>query len=181
MKFGFIAKHRAIWPIGLCCRLLGVSRSGFYAWFNREPSVRERTDNVLSRVIHTSFMQSDRTYGARRVWHDVLAAGHNIGRHRVERLMRQQALRARPKRRARPLSPAGGYPVIAPNILDRQFVASAPNQKWVADFTYLWTVEGWLYVAVVLDLYARRVIGWSMKPEMTSQLVIDALDRKSVV
>ncbi len=89
--------------------------------------------------------------------------------------MRQQALRARPKRRARPVAQPNGTASIAPNTLDRKFQASAPNQKWAADFTYLWTAEGWLYVAVVIDLYARRVIGWSMKPEMTSQLVIDAL------
>ena len=175
MKFGFIAKHRHTWPVAMACRVLGVSRSGFYAWQKRPVSQREQTDVVLRRVIQASFVQSDRTYGYRRVWHDVLAAGHDVGHRRVERLMRQQALRARPKRRARPVALQGGTASIAPNILDRQFGASAPNQKWAADFTYLWTAEGWLYVAVVLDLYARRVIGWSMKPEMTSQLVIDAL------
>jgi putative transposase len=175
VKFGFVAKHREVWPIAVICKALGVSRSGFYAWLNHAPSERERSDVILGRAIHASFVQSDRTYGARRVWHDVLAEGHETGRHRVERLMRQQALRARPKRRARPVDSRIGNPSIAPNILDRQFVALEPNQKWVADFTYLWTAEGWLYVAVVLDLFARRIIGWSMKPEMTSQLVIDVL------
>lgn len=175
MKFGFVAKHRMTWPVAMSCKALGVSRSGFYAWLKRPISPREQTDVVLRRVIHASFAQSDRTYGYRRVWHDVLAAGHSIGHRRVERLMRQQALRARPKRRARPVAQHGGTASIAPNILDRQFKASAPNQKWAADFTYLWTAEGWLYVAVVLDLYARRIIGWSMKHEMTSQLVADAL------
>lgn len=131
---------------------------------------------MLGIAIHESFLRSDRTYGARRVWHDLLAAGESCGLHRVERLMHQQALRARPRRRGLPVD-RGERPVIgiASNILDRQFEADAPNQKWVADFTYIWSAEGWLYLAIVLDLYSRRVIGWSMKAEMTAQLVTDAL------
>jgi putative transposase len=131
---------------------------------------------VLGQQARQSFLDSDRTYGARRVWRDVLEAGHRCGLHRVERLMRIQGLRARPRRRGLPTDrgerPSGA---IAPNLLDRQFQATAPNQKWVADFTYLWTAEGWLYVAVVLDLYSRRVVGWSMQSQMTAQLVTDAL------
>ena len=111
-------------------------------------------------------MGSDRTYGARRVWHDVLADGISCGLHRIERLMRQQALRARPRRRGLPRD-AGERSVIAANVLDRQFAAEAPNQKWVADFTYIWTVEGWLYVAAVIDLFSRRVVGWSMTADMS--------------
>ena len=121
-----------------------------------------------------SFISSDRPYGARRVWHDVLALGLQCGLHRIERLMHEQALRARPRRRGLPQD-RGSRSVIADNVLDRQFQAEAPNQKWLADFTYIWTAEGWLYVAVVLDLYARRVVGWSMQESMTSQLVADAL------
>ena len=107
---------------------------------------------------------------------DVRDAGHVCGRQRVGRLMRQEGLRARPRRRACPMD-TGDRPVhlLAPNVLDRQFTATRPNQKWVADFTCLWTSEGWLYVAVVLDLFARRVVGWSMHPTMTAQLVTDAL------
>ena len=119
-------------------------------------------------------MGSDRTYGARRVWHDVLADGISCGLHRIERLMRQQALRARPRRRGLPKD-TGERSVIAANILDRQFAAESPNQKWVADFTYIWTVEGRLYLAAVIDLFSRRVVGWSMKADMTAQLVTDAL------
>ena len=119
-------------------------------------------------------MGSDRTYGARPVWHDVLADGISCGLHRIERLMRQQALRARPRRRGLPKD-TGERSVIAANILDRQFAAESPNQKWVADFTYIWTVEGWLYLAAVIDLFSRRVVGWSMKADMTAQLVTDAL------
>ena len=158
------------------CEALGISRSGFYAWLCRPPSQRNRDDEILGAQVRSSFLGSDRTYGARRVWHDVLEAGHRCGLHRIERLMRAQALRARPRRRALPVD-QGERPVgaIAANVLDRQFEASVPNQKWVADFTYIWTAEGWLYVAVVLDLYSRRIVGWSMHPDMTAQLVTDAL------
>lgn len=129
---------------------------------------------VLGTLVRQSFLGSDRTYGARRVWHDVLALDHNCGLHRIERLMREQALRARPRRRGLPQD-RGQRSAIAGNVLDRQFQADAPNQKWVADFTYIWTAEGWLYVAAVLDLYSRRIVGWSMHDSMTSQLVADAL------
>ena len=119
-------------------------------------------------------MGSDRTYGARPVWHDVLADGISCGLHRIERLMRQQALRARPRRLGLPKD-TGERLVIAANVLDRQFAAEAPNQKWVADFTYIWTAEGWLYLAAVIDLFSRHVVGWSMKADMTAPLVTDAL------
>jgi putative transposase len=174
--FGFIAKHRGIWPVAWMCDALGVSRSGFFAWLTRPPSLRARQDAILSAKVKDSFQQSDRTYGARRVWRDVLADGLSCSLHRVERLMRSQALRARPRRRRLP-SDAGERIIgaIAPNTLDRRFEASAPNQKWVADFTYIWTAEGWLYAAAVVDLYSRRVVGWSMSSHMTAQLVTDAL------
>ena len=158
------------------CGALGVSRSGFYAWRTRPESVRVRTDAQILTTIHASFVWSDRTYGVRRMLDDVRDAGHVCGRDRVGRLMNRAALRARPRRRALPRD--GGVRevhAVAPNVLDRQFTATAPNQKWVADFTYIWTGEGWLYVAVVLDLFSRRVVGWSMHPTMTTQLVTDAL------
>lgn len=174
MKFGFVAKHRGVWPVNLMCEALGVSRSGFYAWLVRPRSQRSLSDEALTVQVRQSFFASDRTYGARRVRHDVLELGVSCGLHRIERLMRQQALRARPKRRGLPKD-NGQRSAIADNVLDRQFHADAPNQKWVADFTYIWTAEGWLYVAVVLDLYSRRIVGWSMHSSMTSQLVADAL------
>jgi putative transposase len=176
MKFGFVARHRGIWPVAWICEALGVSRAGFYAWLERPPSARARSDEELGTAVRVSFLRSDRTYGARRVWHDVLAEGIACGLHRIERLMRAQALRARPRRRRLP--PDTGERVtnaISGNVLDRQFEAPAPNRKWVADFTYIWTVEGWLYVAAVLDLFSRRVVGWSMSAGMTAQLVTDAL------
>ena len=176
MKFGFVAKHRVAWPVAMLCEALGVSRSGFYAWLMRPRSRRSLEDERLTELARRSFLDSDRTYGARRVWRDVLASGQRCGLHRIERLMQAQALRARPRRRGLPVD-RGARSALAPaaNLLDRQFVASGPNQKWVADFTYLWTAEGWLYVAVVLDLYSRRAVGWSMQASMTAQLVTDAL------
>jgi len=176
MRFGFIAKHRGIWPIRWMCEALGVSRAGFYAWLTRGRSRHSRSDDELGARVRESFLASDRTYGARRVWHDVIAEGLACGLHRIERLMRLQGLRARPRRRRLPPDlgerQAGA---VAPNVLDRAFQAPAPNRKWIADFTYIWTAEGWLYVAVVLDLFSRRIVGWSMSTSMTAQLVADAL------
>jgi len=156
VKFGFVARHRGIWPIEFACEALGISRSGFYAWRRRPLSRRARTDAAILATIRASFAMSDATYGVRRMLDDVRDAGHVCGRDRVGRLMRAAAH------------------AIAPNLLDRQFTAMAPNQKWVADFTYIWTSEGWLYVAVVLDLFSRRIVGWSMQPTMTAELVTDA-------
>ena len=176
MKFAFIAKHRGIWPVAWLCEALDVSRSGFHAWLNRGPSRRAQEDEVIGAEVRASFLASARTYGARRVWRDVLAGGVDCGLHRIERLMRVQALRARPRRRC---LPRDGGPrakgAVAPNVLDRQFAAEQANSKWIADFTYIWTAEGWLYVAAVIDLFSRRVVGWSMKAEMTAELVADAL------
>ena len=176
MMFSFIAKHRGIWPVALICGALGVSRSGFYEWLRRPPCARARSDDVLAREVRKSFLNSDRTYGARRVWHDVMATGLSCGLHAIERLMQESALKARPRRRRLPAD-TGVRPAteLAANILDRQFHALAPNTKWVADFTYIWTAEGWLFVAAVLDLFSRRIVGWSMRTVMTAELVTDAL------
>lgn len=174
MRFAFVAKHRGIWPVAWLCEALDVSRSGFHAWLHRVPSKRTRDDETIGAKVRASFTGSDRTYGARRVWRDVLAEGLDCGLHRIERLMKAQALRARPRRRGLPKDD-GQRSTIATNTLDREFHAEQPNQRWIADFTYVWTAEGWLYVAAVIDLFSRRVVGWSMKPEMTAQLVTDAL------
>ena len=176
MKFGFVAKHRGVWPVRLMCEALGVSGAGFYAWMTRPKSKREQLDEAISPHVYQSFVASDRTYGARRVLMDVLELGYRCGLHKIERMMKAQARRARPKCRAKPTDRGNRSEVtIGSNLLDRQFVADAPNKKWVADFTHIWTAEGWLYVATVMDLYSRRVVGWSMQSSMTSQLVIDAL------
>lgn len=176
MKFSFIAKHRSVWPVAWMCEALAVSRSGFHAWLTRGPSRRAKTDAAIGAKLRASFIGSARTYGARRVWRDVLAEGGACGLHKIERLMRSQALRARPRRRGLPKDSGERVgAAVAANVLDRQFVAERPNQKWIADFTYIWTAEGWLYLAAVIDLFSRRVVGWSMKAEMTAGLVADAL------
>ena len=176
MKFAFVAKHRGIWPTGWVCGALGVSRGGLYGWLTRPPSARTTANEALLVRVRASFLASDRTYGARRVWHDMLADGVACGLHRIERLMRHQALRARPRRRRLPSDTgARSTNAGAPHVLNRTFDASAANRKWVADFTYIWTAEGWLYVAAVVDLFSRRVVGWSMSATMTAQLVTDAL------
>ena len=176
MRFAFIAKHRSMWPVAWLCEALDVSRSGFHAWLKRGPCAREQLDEQMTASIRASFVASARTYGARRVWRDVLAEGFSCGLHKIERLMQENALRPRPRRRGLPKD--GGQRLanaVAANVLDRQFSAERPNQKWIADFTYIWTAEGWLYVAAVIDLYSRRVVGWSMSATMTAQLVTDAL------
>jgi putative transposase len=176
VKFAFIAKHRGIWPADWLCGALGVSRGGFYAWLTRPRSARAVSDEELAAKVRASFLASGRTYGARRVLRDMIEEGIACGLHRIERLMKLQALRARPRRRRLPLDlgerQAGA---VAPNVLDRTFEADAPNRKWIADFTYIETGEGWLYVAAVIDLFSRRVVGWSMHATMTAQLVTDAL------
>jgi putative transposase len=171
-----MAKHRGIWPIDWMCEALDVSRGGYYAWLKRPPCARRRRDEQLTAAIRRSFEDSDRTYGARRVRRDLRAWGELCGIHRVERLMLAAGLEARRKRRRLPFD-AGlrSINAIAPNLLDREFQAQAPNQRWVADFTYIWTDEGWLYVAAVLDLFSRLVVGWSMQSQMTARLVSDAM------
>lgn len=175
MKFGFIAKHRSVWPAAWLCEALGVSRSGFHAWLKRRPGTRILTDKALLPAIRSSFVTSARAYGARRVRRDVLADGFSCGLHKIERLMRANALRARPRRRAAPKDEGErSISAIAPNVLDQPFTAELPNRKRIADFTYVWTAEGearqgsgdaqhrwmagegWLYAAAVIDLFSRR-------------------------
>ena len=176
MKYGFIARHRTVWPVRVMCRVMTVSASGYYDWAARAPSQRSQTNARLTARIRESFAASDCTYGSPRVWRDLQDWGETCSENRVARLMQAARLKARSKRRRLP-GDSGQRPEhsIAANILDRQFEAAEPNQRWVADFTYVWTAEGWLYVAVVLDLYSRRAVGWSMSSGMTAQLVIDAL------
>jgi putative transposase len=176
VKFSFIAKHRGIWPAAWMCEALGVSRGGFYGWLTRPRSVRSRRDEDLAAKVRASFLASGRTYGARRVRRDMIDDGVACGLHRIERLMRLHKLTARPRRRRLPADLGERQAIaVAANVLSRGFQAAAPNRKWIADFTCIWTAEGWLYVAAVLDLFSRRVVGWSMSARMTAQLVTDAL------
>ena len=176
MKYAFIVRHQDVWPTRAMCRAMSVSASGFYEWFGRAASAHSQTDARLTRSIRESFELSDRTYGSPRVWHDLKAAGEHCGLNRVARLMKLANLQARRKRRKLAGDTASRLEShIAPNHLQREFEASQPNQKWVADFTYIWTAEGWLYAAAVMDLYSRRIVGWSMSDTMQAKMVSDAL------
>ena len=139
MKFAFIAKHRSIWPVAWQCEALGVSRSGFHAWLNLPRSARALTDEAILPKVRSSSVASARTYGARRVGRDVVADGVTRGLHKIERLMRGEALRARPGRRSLPKDKGERSLAPASNVLDRQFTAARLNQKWSADFTYILT------------------------------------------
>jgi len=173
MTFAFVAKHRHVWPVSWMCAIPGGSRSGFHAWPGRPISARAARDAKRVTAIDKRFKASDRTCGARRVRRDVPEDGQPCGLHRIERLMRQNAVGARPKRRGKPQD-EGERPVIADNVLARDFEAARPNQKWLAGFTCIRTAEGRLYVAVVPDPFSPRVVGRSMKADRDASLVMDA-------
>jgi len=176
VRYAFIARHRSIWRVSRMCRVLKVSRSGFHEWHERRPSARAIEDERLTVRIRSFHALSGCTYGSPRIYRDLVEAGERVGENRVARLMRRAGIEALRRKKRRPVD-EGTRPecALAGNVLDRDFNAPAPNVKWVADFTYIDTAEGWLYLAVVLDLFSRRIIGWSMKAEMTAQLVMDAL------
>jgi transposase InsO family protein len=157
------------------CSAVEVSRSGYYAWRRRRESERARSNRVLLEAIGEIYEGSRRVYGAPRIHHELVVRGHGCGRHRVARLMRRNGLEARRRRRFRITTRAAHGGTAAPNVLAQRFTVAAPNRAWVADLTYVPTREGWLYLAVMLDLFSRRVVGWATDATMTRQLVIDAL------
>jgi len=175
MKFDFIAKEKATYGVDLLCDVLGVSRSGFYASQAHSVSTRKQDDQKLAVHVAAAHAASRKRYGSPRVHRELKAQGHEIGRHRVARLMREQGLRARKKRRFQKTTDSNHGLPVAPNVLDRQFTVETPNTAWVSDITYLWTREGWLYLAVILDLFSRRVVGWAMSEQIDRRLALDAL------
>ena len=176
MKFRFIRGHRDRFPIRRMCRALGVSPSGYYAFMGRPESRRVREDRRLLVEIRAIHRSSRGTYGSPRVHAHMKAQGMSHSRKRIARLMRQGDIRAKQKRKFKATTDSShGYPV-APNLLKRKFMAQGPNQKWVADITYIATGEGWLYLAAIMDLYSRRIVGWSMSGSISRQLALDALE-----
>ena len=174
----FILEHERVFPVSRICAVLAVSRSGYYAWKKCAPGLRETANATLVAEIKAVHTESRSTYGSPRVHAALAARGVPCGRHRVARLMRVQGLAGRMPRRHRPITTCQqpGAPVV-PNVLDRDFSAVRPDQKWVGDITYLDTDEGWLYLAIILDLrQSRRVIGWSMADHMRTSLIDAALD-----
>jgi putative transposase len=174
--FRFVAAKKAEHPIKTMCRVLGVSRSGFHAWENREPCRREREDERLVARIGEIHGHNRRVYGSPRIHAELrLADGVRVGRKRVERLMRQAGLSGlQPRKRGRTTIRVPGVRVCE-DLVDRAFLAAAPNRLWVADITYLRTWEGWLYLVAVQDVFSRRIVGWAMADHMRTELVTDAL------
>jgi putative transposase len=156
------------------CRVLQVARSGFYQWVQKPMSDRALEDDRLLVLIRDSYTASGKVYGSPRVFGDLREAGEQCGKHRVARLMRAHQIKAIRGYKA-PRRIAGRPSIVSPNRLNREFTVQAPDQAWVTDITYIRTWQGWLYLAVVLDLYARKVVGWSMKPTLARELVLDAL------
>lgn len=175
MKFAFILARAVAFPIALMCRVLGVSVSGFYAWRKRPEPERAKVDARLAVEVAASHKRSRGRYGSPRVHADLRARGVRVGKKRIERLMREQGLAARRKRRFTKTTDSAHAQPIAPNVLERDFETSAPNEVWVTDVTYVWTDEGWLYLAAIIDLYARRVVGWAASESNDTQLALVAL------
>ena len=175
MKFAFIAVEKARFPIRVLCTTLGVSRAGFYAWQARAPSAHAQTDERLGLEIAAIHGESRQRYGSPRVHAELVDRGQRTSRKRVARLMRHRGLAGRRRRRFRTTTDSRHAFPVAPNILARQFAQEAPDVAWVTDITYIPTGEGWLYLAVILDLCSRFVVGWAMSERITRDLTVDAL------
>lgn len=176
MRFRFIEGHRGVWPVPGMCEVFGVSRAGYYAWRSRPESKRAAENQALLGDIRRVHEASQGRYGSPRVHAALRASGRRVGRRRVERIMRRHGVRglvARP-RRVRTTDSRHALPV-APNLLDRKFTAARPNQIWLADLSYIPTEEGWLYLASVMDLHTRKVVGWAMRDHLRAELASSAL------
>ncbi len=175
MKYACIDRRRNRYPVRMMCGLLNVSRSGYYAWRVRPESPRAKRDRELMPKIRWAHARSKGVYGSPRVHAELAADGVRVGRHKVARLMRLARLRGCPRRRFRVTTQRDPSHPVAKNLLRRNFSANAPNQRWASDITYISTHQGWLYLAVVMDLYSRRIVGWSMSRWMSRRIVLAAL------
>ena len=175
MKYRYIEKERQRYSVKQLCMALGIQRSSYYAWKKRKPSAREQQNRKLVEMIHKIYKLSRKTYGYPRVYAQLRKDGISCNRKRITRLMRQEGLQGRRKRRKVVTTDSQHSYPVAENILKRDFEAQKPNEKWVADITYIPTAEGWLYLAGVLDLYSRRIVGWDMSGKIDAKLVEKAL------
>ncbi len=175
MKFRFISAHRETFKVGRMCKLLNVSRSGYHAWRNRPESRRSRENRALEAKIRVLHAASHSIYGAPRIHRDLIDDGIRGSKNRVARIMRKAGIRSRTKKKFKATTNSRHNFPIAPNLLNQDFNVDAPDRTWVGDITYIHTNEGWLYLAVLLDLFNREVVGWSASSRMTRQLAIDAL------
>ena len=180
MRFALIDEAKKEFPVHRLCRVLGVSQSGYFAWKGRPACRRQHEDMVLLSQVRSAFALSHGTYGSPRMTRELQANGLAVGRRRTARLMRENGLRARQKRRFRRTTDSHHAWPIAPNLLDQDFSADGPDQKWGSDISYIWTREGWLYLAVVIDLFARRVVGWAVADRLHRELALTAL-RKALI
>ena len=175
MRFQFTEDHRDEFPVMLMCKDFNVSPSGYYAWRKRPASAREMANQELVKKIEIVYNDSYETYGSPRIHRELQAQGVACSDNRVARLMRLRGLRAKQTRRYKVTTKRNKAHPVAPNLLQRDFVADRPDRKWLADITYIPTVEGWLYLAAILDLYTRRIVGWAMSDRMTSALTASAV------
>ncbi|WP_220440642.1 IS3 family transposase [Kluyvera sp. EC_51] len=174
LKYRFINEHRTVWGVMTMCRVLNVARAGFYAWLHNPVSARDKDNQRLLMLIRDSYSLSGGVYGYRRVHGDLNEIGETCGKNRVGRIMQLNRIKAVRGYKA-PRRISGRPSVVAPNRVQRQFTVVRANQVWVTDITYIRTWQGWLYLAVVIDLFARNVVGWSMKPTLSRELALDAL------
>jgi len=174
VRYACIHRRRNLYPIRMMCPAMNVSPSGYYAWRTRPESRRTRQDRELMRAIRLVHAESDGTYGSPRIHAELNATGIFCGRAKVARLMHSAGIKGCPKRRFRVTTRRGGAP--ASNLLDQNFTAATTNERWASDITFIWTGQGWLYLAVVMDLYSRRIIGWSMSRHIDRHIVVSALN-----
>jgi len=175
MRYRAIQEHDRRDPIRLMCRALTVSSAGYYAWAGRPESARSVHNRILLATIRVIHRESRETYGSPSIWDALIKQGHGVGKHRVARLMRQNGIRAKTVKKWRATTQSHHRFPVAANTLNRQFTVAQPNRVWAGDLTYVWTTEGWLYWAVVLDLYSRAVVGWAMGTRLTVDLTQQAL------
>jgi putative transposase len=176
MRYEFIRVHQREFSVQRMCRVLDVTRSGYYAWQPEQTGPRAQENQALVEHIRKEYTTSRQTYGSPRIWAALQGQGMTCGRHRVARLMHREGISPKKRRRWHPVTTQRQAGVIpAPNNLNQAFSAALPNTKWVSDFTYIDTAEGWLYLAVVLDLFSRKVVGWAMAEQMDTALVENAL------
>ena len=176
MKFEFISEHRETFRVGLMCDVLKVSRPGFYAWLKRPESRRSRENRTLEDKIRVIHKDHKGIYGSPRIHAELKDQGVKCSKNRVARIMREAGIRSRIKRKFRVTTHSRHSFPVAPNLLNQNFEVNESNEVWVADITYIHTREGWLYLAVVMDLFSRRIIGWSMNCHLSRRLTLDALE-----
>jgi transposase InsO family protein len=175
MRYQFIEQQKKAWPVTLMCAVLEVSKTGYYDWRQRTPGPRALSNQHLDCHIHAVFTRHKARYGAPRITDEINDEGISCSKNRVARRLQVLELKACQARKFKVTTDSEHDKPVAANLLQQDFTAEQPNQKWVTDITYIWTREGWLYLAVVMDLYSRAIIGWSMSRRMTQQLVCDAL------